>query len=290
MKRILIERGCRWVQDLFNMEQNRWYNYNEFCDKYVKLNVLDYMSLIQTLPKQWSTHLKHLNPDTFVEEHVKSPHLVKIINTDKVCKNVYWSIINYKTSKENYNNEVKWIENVTINIIRGDRNCWKTIYYMPFRATLDSHMRSFQFKLVNRTLITNRHLKLYNIKEQDYCEFCKVQTETYEHLFFECKYVKPLWSKLENWLEPNMSFIQKLNVENIIFGFRYDSTENNLLNFIVLIAKRYIYNCRCKEMKPVFETILLEIKKCYRTEQYLSNFNKRYANRWGIIVGKLNLV
>ena len=67
---------------------------------------------------------------------------------------------------------------------RGDRLSWTAIYYMAFKATLDSHLRTFQFKIINRILITNRQLKLYQIKNSERCEFCRVETETYEHLFF----------------------------------------------------------------------------------------------------------
>ena len=58
-----------------------------------------------------------------------------------------------------------------------------------------------------------------------------------------------------------MIFMQQIQINNVIFGFRFYTPENNLLNFIILIAKKYIYNCRCKEIKPCFEVALLEIKK-----------------------------
>ena len=54
--------------------------------------------------------------------------------------------------------------------------------------------------------------------------------------------------------------------------------------------KIYIYNCRCKEIKPCFEVALLEIKKYYKIEQQLSNFNARYVDRWHIISEKINVL
>ena len=61
-----------------------------------------------------------------------------------------------------------------------------------------------------------------------------------------------------------MIFMQQIQINNVIFGFRFDTPENNLLNFIIMIVKKYIYNCRCKEIKPCFEVALLEIKKYYK--------------------------
>ena len=87
-----------------------------------------------------------------------------------------------------------------------------------------------------------------------------------------------------------MIFMQQIQINNVIFGFRFDTPENNLLNFIILIVKKYIYNCRCKEIKPCFEVALLEIKKYYKIEQQLSNINTRYVDRWHIISEKNNVL
>ena len=57
--------------------------------------------------------------------------------------------------------------------------------------------------------------------------------------------------KIQNWLYPKMIFIQQIQINNVIFGFRFDTPENNLLNFMILIVKKYIYNCRCKEINLV---------------------------------------
>ena len=49
-----------------------------------------------------------------------------------------------------------------------------------------------------------------------------------------------IWSKIQNWLYPKMIFMQQIQINNVIFGFRFDTPENNLLNFIILIVKKYI--------------------------------------------------
>ena len=282
--------GCSKFKDLVNVQEKRRYTYNEFCERYGKLNVLDYMSLTHSIPKEWKTYVMNLDADNVVDESVMPAHLVNLINADKCCKHVYWLLINTKLNKQNYNNEIKWMAQDLFRTERGDRLSWTAIYYMAFKATLDSHLRTFQFRIINRILITNRQLKLYQIKNSEHCEFCRVETETYEHLFFECVFVKEIWSKIQNWLYPKMIFTQQIQINNVIFGFRFDTPENNLLNFIILIVKKYIYNCRCKEIKPCFEVALLEIKKYYKIEQQLSNFNTRYVDRWHIISEKINVL
>ena len=102
-------------------------------------------------------------------------------------------------------------------------------------------MRSFQYKLVNRILVTNRQLKMYKIKDTDLCEFCNMEIETYKHLFHECVYEKIIWFRIQNLLYPNLIFTQNIPVKRINFGFEFDTADNNLLNFMMLIIKyKYI--------------------------------------------------
>ena len=75
------------------------HTYIEFCERYMygKINVLDYMSLRHSLPKEWKTYVMKLDTDNFVDESVMpSSHLVNLINSDKGCKHVYWLLINTK--------------------------------------------------------------------------------------------------------------------------------------------------------------------------------------------------
>ena len=50
-----------------------------------------------------------LDADNVVDASVMPAHLVNLINAEKGCKHVYWLLINTKLSKQNYNNEIKWM-------------------------------------------------------------------------------------------------------------------------------------------------------------------------------------
>ena len=47
-------------------------------------------------------------------------------------------------------------------------------------------MRAFQYKILLRTIPTNKYLKMCNISDDDTCYFCKSGIETIEHLFLSC--------------------------------------------------------------------------------------------------------
>ena len=56
-------------------------------------------------------------------------HFVNLINADKGCKHVYWLLINTNLSKDNYNNEIKWMAQDLFSTERGDRLSLKAMYY-----------------------------------------------------------------------------------------------------------------------------------------------------------------
>ena len=44
--------------------------------------------------------------------------------------------------------------------------------------------------------MVNKHLFLWNKRQDDKCSFCDEEVETIQHLLFECHPVKELWDQL----------------------------------------------------------------------------------------------
>ena len=74
-----------------------------------------------------------------------------------------------------------------------------------------------------------------------------------------------------------------LEYRDIILGFL--TGEMDLLNYIIILGKTYLWTCRCKETKPSFnhfERILLDK---YQTEKYMSFKSNRinlFKEKWRI--------
>ncbi|XP_058760750.1 uncharacterized protein LOC131634099 [Vicia villosa] len=49
-------------------------------------------------------------------------------------------------------------------------------------------------------LATKERLKRFGMLQTDHCGFCRAQ-ETIEHLFFECRVMKQIWSQILDWLQ-----------------------------------------------------------------------------------------
>ena len=67
------------------------------------------------------------------------------------------------------------------------RKMWKEekvlVDLVPFKTTLDTKLREFQYKILIRILYTNN--MLFKLKKVNYplCDFCEKELETIEHLF-----------------------------------------------------------------------------------------------------------
>ena len=124
---------------------------------------------------------------------------------------------------------------------------WKNIHSLPFKSTIDTKLRSFQYKYIMRILPTNQFLSKCNIINSSLCDFCNRQPETLEHLFWECHFVRAFWTQIHNFcIANNQTF--NLCYENISFGL-YNSSSFNLLNCIILLAKYFIF--RNKYLKTI---------------------------------------
>ena len=61
---------------------------------------------------------------------------------------------------------------------------WKEIYSLAFSVTLDTELRAFQCKLLNRIVFTNDKLFRFDIVESPLCTFYTVDEESLKNLLF----------------------------------------------------------------------------------------------------------
>ena len=67
-------------------------------------------------------------------------------------------------------------------------------FHISIRSiTNTTKMRDFQYRFLQRGLITNVHLHKWKIAESDQCSFCHDSVETIAHLFIECPITKSMW-------------------------------------------------------------------------------------------------
>ena len=110
---------------------------------------------------------------------------------------------------------------------------------------------------------------MFRKKDTKYCNFCKLQDETINHLFVECNYSKNLWRDLKTYCQPSFS-LPLLCPQSATFGFfDIDPHSSLLLNHILLLYKYYIYYSR-DSAKLSLAALTRFIKKVYVMEERLS--------------------
>ena len=135
--------------------------------------------------------------------------------------------------------EVKWTEQFN----EGNLD-WKLIYTTSLQAMKDIKLQNFNYKFLMRIITKNRYLLKCNIWHTALCDFCPMDIETINHLFWE-------YIRVHNFLTNIFIFLQEYNV-NIQFNLRYillgitgkNRTEVQLKNYIILLGKYFIFKSK----------------------------------------------
>ena len=198
------------------------------------------------------------------------------LNIGMLCENEVHKAIDFSTSKEIrdcYNlkdfttlksDEFKARQkfNLIYGVILNDE--WKQIFSCMHYLTLLNSVKDLQYKILHRFLPTNRLLFKMGKVVSPTCMFCELEEQTIEHLLYTCHIIKNFWIELfEKW-----NYVSSLrninhNVRLITFGMYVDCycPENEAMNILLLLGKAYIWQCKCKSVKPSANMFTLYLER-----------------------------
>ena len=136
---------------------------------------------------------------------------------------------------------------------------WKRVYLLSFRTTLETKLREFQFKILNRIVFTNEKRFRFGMAEPDKCVCRQTEVESIEHLLFSCKIFSVFWKHVLSWLrDNNIIIVENLKEEDVIFG-KFDVGHDFLLvNHILLLKGSTLFiHKNVKRVSPPFRGSLL---------------------------------
>ena len=64
---------------------------------------------------------------------------------------------------------------------------WEKVFLLPWKVTIESNLRLFQYKILNNILFPNDKLHKMNIVNNLRCTFCDTENETIVNFFCYCK-------------------------------------------------------------------------------------------------------
>lgn len=149
-------------------------------------------------------------------------------------------------------------------------------------------LRDFQFRFLHRRVFTNKILYKWKITETDRCTFCHDEYETMEHLFLHCQYTKRFWQQVSSWYEAMTDLEINLTDFVIVFNqYAFETNKISILDTIILMAKQYIYRCRCIQRDLDFHNFKMELFQTCKIERrlaYINDRRKAFCKKWSLFL------
>ena len=135
--------------------------------------------------------------------------------------------------------------------------------------------------MTHRILATNELLYKYRIKSDPFCEYCKHETETLEHLFFYCEQVHKLWTDLTKLIRDETRFEITITANSVLL--LNNKMKCAASNLIIVLTKIYIYRKRFLDMRLHINELKKEIAYYCELEKYQHSIKGEYnifIKRW----------
>ena len=145
------------------------------------------------------------------------------------------------------------------------------------RATKEKQhaMASFTWLGIKKRKVIFLNITYYKIgySQHDLCTFCKSYPETLNHLLYNCSCSKAFWGDFELfWFSGTQKTIN-LTQQDVIVGVLSRSCP--LLNYFLLVARIYLWDCRRNQIRPNSNGFKAKILIKYETESYIGRVNKK---------------
>ena len=135
--------------------------------------------------------------------------------------------------------------------------------------------RSFQYRLLNAALVTNINLCKWKILDSDLCYFCQEVPEETLHLLWKCPCISSFWQRVIKLIKSYDSNVQVSN-ESIVYNAVHQK-RSHITNFIVLLAKQYIYGTRCMKGTLSYEQFVFKVNRIKSSEKYIAIKNNQLS-------------
>ena len=186
----------------------------------------------------------------------------------------YILLIKKKACLPNYAKKLKLDFNLSIDDL-------KKVFLLPHSVAFETYVKAFQFKVMNSILFTNPKLFKIGYRTDDLWSFCKRESETIRHFFWDCPYSNSFWKCVESYYFRLRKQLVRLILREIWIDFL--TSECPLLNYLILLGKTYLWSCRRTEVLPTIESFIVRVNSKYEIEKYICTKNKslqKLMDKW----------
>ena len=116
----------------------------------------------------------------------------------------------------------------------------------------DSYLRDFHIQFLKRAFHYNQKISTYQVSQSPMCDFCNLHEESYKHLFWECVYVVPIWTAIQDMC------YDAIDMEDFsMFKCLLSNFNSPLICVITALVKRYIHCCKHTGNSPCVSGCLI---------------------------------
>ena len=274
--------------------ENMLTGFNELKQKETTLTMANYflwLGIVHSLPCEWRRMIKAGNISLFSQ-----PTLPRNFHSDQIhVKPNENSVVEIQalTSKQIYKKLVtkRTLEPTSkakFTAIFSENNLdWANIYKIPFNSTLDTRTRAFQLKILHRILFTNSALFKMKISATPLCTFCGLESETLEHLFVDCEYVKSFWEVFTAWVNSLGIVLNQPTDQEIMLGITGNRDDCKLVNHLLILRRQTIFYCRQQKLSPKFTLFQLRVQRIIEIEKIIATKRDKlsiHLSKWEKVV------
>ena len=262
-----IDKGILKVSDILN-DSGNLLSWQLGKSKY-NLHNKDFMSwigLVESIPQPWKREIKLFalqSDEGYSPRSLRREPFLPNLTVKETYKTLIRPLVQQPTAQ-------KSIERV----LQTNDIDWATVYLLPQKATIESRMRIFQYKILNNILYLNNRLHKFGYAESSLCSLCNSETETMVHLFCHCSKTIQMWNLLSNWCKECLT-LPTLEPSTAILGFcDIKDEKSKLINHILILFKYFIYANRNIKHAVNFYALKLFISSVQKIEQKIA-FNRK---------------
>lgn len=257
-------KGIMFIKNIYNFRTKTFYSFDELKQMFDLNNgdFLKYYSIQGNIKETWKNKLKleeinYDTPDFLISTVTSMDKPSKMLYKTQIEKNILTSI----KPLEKWKNETN----------TPDIN-WKTIFCKSFKCTISTKLREFQYKYLMRIIPNNSFLFKCKIKPSNLCDFCNMSIDSNKHLFWECIHTQEFWSEINQLMKNKLNYNTNVNYNTISFCNIQDTPQQKaiLVNFIILLAKYFIFKCKCNIILPTINSFNSYLRKTIKIEETIA--------------------
>ena len=268
--RTFINKDIFYIKQL--MRGDTFLTHGEFIQQYnAQIQFLNFTSIISAVKSYVS---KNVLPSDTNKTISYQPALNFILSTTKGASIIYHSMLQPDGQNKGFQ---KWSLHTQISLEN-----WKNSFKILKQCTHDTKLRWLQFRILHNILTTNRSVAKFKPEQNPLCQFCKSHSETIYHLLWQCNKVKIFWNDLSHIMNNRCTNTHNFKIdENLaLFGQSENIKTDKICEFIILLAKFYIYRSKVQDTVLNIRIFIRELHTRYIVEKEIHQNSASFKNDW----------